>query len=115
LNITDDVIKGRTKCDIEKILPLNGFSSSNILIKNVFNKTKIYGTIPSEKLWGDKNINWKFEGTSNMPFTGCSDEILSQVPKSWGGFADDSNINLTIEERLESIESILKGHDFLVL
>ena len=103
------------ECDIEKILPLNGFSSSNILIKNVFNKTKIYGTIPSEKLWGDKNINWKFEGTSNMPFSGCSDEILSQVPKSWGGFVDDSNINLTVEERLESIESILKDHDFLVL
>ena len=96
------------ECDIEKILPINGFSSSNILIKNVFNKTKIYGTVPSDKLWNDKNIKWNVD-QSGKPFLSCSPEITSQIPVSWGGTADDSIIEPSLEERIKSLEDAMSN------
>ena len=40
------------------------------------------GTVPAEKLWGNKSVNWTNTATC---FAECSAEIRAQVPVSWGG------------------------------
>ena len=53
------------------------------------NCAKLYGTVPADRLWKNKNVKWL--NTSNV-FAGCSEEILKQVPVSWGGLVEDDNI-----------------------
>lgn len=101
--------------DINKLIPVNGFISSNIFVKNLFVGTKITGIVPADKLWNDKNIKWKTESEKTTPFLNCPDEIRSQVPVSWGGTADNSIINPTAEERLDAIEKVLKDQSLLAL
>lgn len=59
---------------------------------------KLYGTVPDNKLWNNKNITV----TNTLEaFKGCSEEIRSQVPISWGGTASDNIIEPSIDEKLE--------------
>lgn len=93
------------ECDINKIIPAKGFSSSNIHIRNLFNgNKKLYGTVPADRLWNDKNIKWKMDASNTKPFLNCSDEIKAQVPESWGGTASDDIIEKSLEERIVELE-----------
>lgn len=61
----------------------------------------IYGTVPAHKLWDNKDLIWKSTDTA---FYGCSDEIKSQVPVSWGGTADDSIIESSPSEKISQLQ-----------
>jgi hypothetical protein len=60
------------------------------------NCVKLSGDVPAEKLWDNKEVIWTWgkdsKGNPYYPFTGCSKEILDQVPVSWGGNALNENI-----------------------
>ena len=103
-SITDipNIFAGDTKlvCDINDLIPKQGFSSSNIYIRAPFRSlTSMSGTVPADKLWGDKYINWIFKHSSDRPFLYCSSEIRAQVPTSWGG------TNTEIQAQLDAANS----------
>lgn len=78
------------ECDINTLLPKRGFSSANIYIQSPFALcSKLYGTVPADKLWGDKHINWIIAPVAAKPFTDCSETIRAQVPVAWGGTLDE--------------------------
>lgn len=86
------------EADINDLLPKDGFSASHIGIYPInlfYNNQKLTGTVPADKLW-DSPIIWTFGSSDGKetPFTGCSEDIRSQVPVSWGG------TNTAIEQRL---------------
>jgi hypothetical protein len=89
------------ECDINNLIPAQGFASSNIFISSPFrNLSKMDGTVPADKLWGDEHINWIFKSTTNRPFMNCSTEIREQVPVSWGG----TNKILDVELKLKQLK-----------
>jgi hypothetical protein len=73
--------------DIAALFPENGFTSTKVHIEQTFrDATSLTGTVPVEKLWGDDTVKWSIADSINeKPFTGCSNEIRTQVPVSWGG------------------------------
>ena len=78
------------ECDINDLIPVQGFASSNIFIRAPFRYlSKMVGTVPADKLWGDERINWVFKSASEKPFMNCSAEIRAQVPVSWGGTMEE--------------------------
>lgn len=95
--------------DINKLIPANGFTSNNIFISRLFIGSKVSGTIPAEKLWNDKSIKWIFDVKDREPFLKCTDETRVQVPVSWGGTADDSIIEPSLEERIKALEEAMSN------
>jgi hypothetical protein len=88
----ENIFTGDTnlECDINSLIPKQGFAASNILTRAPFGYLKkVYGTVPADKLWNDKRINWIFEHATDRPFRNCSDEIRAQVPVAWGGTNTD--------------------------
>ncbi len=80
----------RLELNIANVFPSTGFVGNNVDVHQLFlNCQKMTGTVPAEKLWNNKNINWKNTAST---FSGCSAEIRSQVPVSWGGTAPDNII-----------------------
>lgn len=76
--------------DIAHFFPTQGFLGEEITFSQVFrNCSSLTGTIP-EVLWHRYNQKWLF--TTNT-FKGCSEEIASQAPTSWGG----TNTSIVIE------------------
>ena len=122
-SITDipNIFTGDTKlvCNINNLIPKYGFSSSNISINSPFSHlTSMSGTVPADKLWNDKRINWIFKSTSAKPFSNCSPEIKAQVPTSWGGTnaeiqaqIDSGYFNLVTQSTLEEAIPV-KGVDY---
>ena len=82
------------------------FQKINLNVDYAFyNCKKLTGTVPAKLLWNDKNID--FENTTNC-FKNCSDNIVAQVPISWGGTADNSIVEKSDKERIEELELIIK-------
>ena len=81
----------RLENTVNSFFPSNGFISKTIDVTRVFgNCKKLQGPVNGDIFWNDSNINWTMDptaanGTKMTPFTGCSDELLTQVPVSWGG------------------------------
>lgn len=101
--------------DVASLLPTQGFVSHEINVSAIFkNCSKLYGTVPANILWDDRRINWSNPVNA---FRGCSDEIRLQVPKSWGGKADDSIIKKSAEEKIAELEErigILEGSSLML-
>ena len=88
--------------DIADLIPVQGFISHEINVSAMCkNCAKLYGTVPANVLWDDRRITWSNPVNA---FRGCSAEIRKQVPKSWGGTADDSIIKPSAEERIANLE-----------
>ena len=66
--------------------------------------SSLTGTVPANKLWNRRDVNWTNTTTA---FEGCSNEIRSQVPVSWGGTASDNIIEKTDEEKMDELKSII--------
>ena len=72
------------KCDITNFFPTR-FSGRSLDMRSTFeNCLAMTGTVPADKFWGDKSIIWT---NTDKCFAGCSEEIRSQVPTTWGGTA----------------------------
>ena len=69
------------------------------------NCKKLYGTVPADLLWNNKDVKWT---TTAKCFYGCSSEIRAQVPKSWGGTADNSIIKTSVDETISLLEERIK-------
>lgn len=120
-NIIYTTFRGCTNLavDINTLIPKNGFSSTNIEIAGLFNNASMLsGNVPADKLWNDKNITWNitppWSGSKLLPFTGCSDEILAQVPMSWGGTASDDIIDDNLSYDDVEINTLLSAKADLV-
>jgi hypothetical protein len=87
----------------EKFSPVTG---SSINVGYAFrNCKKLYGIVPADLLWNNKDVKWTNTTTC---FSGCSDEIRAQVPKSWGGTADNSIIKKSVDETISLLEERIK-------
>lgn len=90
--------------DISKLIPSNGFAVDNVRSELAFAKTtKLTGSIPSKLLWD-----------SNKTFVKCSSafrdsSLKNQAPVSWGGTADDSIIEPSLEERIKALEEAMSN------
>ena len=72
--------------NIADLLPERGFDGVNLDISRCFyGCASLTGTVPAAILWNDMRVVWTHANT----FTGCSPEILAQVPTSWGGTASE--------------------------
>lgn len=74
--------------DIAKILPPDcGFTGTTVNIGRTFAYgKKLYGTIPADKLWDSKTVEFIGNGTQlSQVFLKCSDAIRAQAPAAWGG------------------------------
>lgn len=88
--------------DIATLFPSQGFASNEINVSAVFKGcAKLYGTVPANLLWNDRRVTWMNPVNG---FKGCSAEIRAQVPKAWGGTADNSIIVQSTEEKLAALE-----------
>lgn len=89
--------------DIDKLIP----DTSMLCIKSFsmnyafYNTQKLTGTVPADRLWGNKAINW---GTTVGCFKDSSEKIRSQVPTSWSGTADDSIIESSPSEKIAQLQ-----------
>ena len=92
----------KLQTDVSSLLPVQGFKNvSTINVARLFKKcVSLKGSVPANMLWNNKNINWL---NTNQAFSDCSEEIRNQVPISWGGLADDSIIEKSIEEKLQQL------------
>jgi hypothetical protein len=93
--------------DINSLLPVQGFKAGSTigvarLFKGCLNLT---GTVPANKLWNDTSIDWQ---NTSEAFTGCSAEIMAQVPASWGGTASDDIIEKSLEEKYQELAAKLE-------
>jgi hypothetical protein len=92
----------RLENTVNSFFPTNGLISKSVDITRIFgNCKKLQGTVNGNILWDDLTVNWFMDptaanGTKMTPFTGCSDEILAQVPVSWGGIASEP-VKMTIK------------------
>lgn len=69
--------------DIAKLLPEVASKGGTIDVTRLFfNCAKIFGMVPADKLWDNKQVTWL---NTSQAFEGCSDAIRAQVPTSWGG------------------------------
>ena len=82
--------------DISYLFPTNGFYGK-IDTTNIFrNCIALSGTVPADILWQNKYVEWN---TSNRNmFLGCSTDIRSQVPVSWGGTNKNLENKLKIKD-----------------
>ena len=94
--------------DISKILEkFSPVKNSSVNVHAAFrNCKKIYGTVPANKLWNNKDIIWTNTTTC---FSGCSDEIRAQVPISWGGTASDDIIEKSFAEKYNQLLSRIEN------
>lgn len=76
--------------DIANFFPKAGLSAgTTAAFAGTFcNCAKLTGTVPAKQLWANHAITW---GNVTAAFSGCSDDILEQVPPSWGGNGDEVN------------------------
>jgi hypothetical protein len=93
--------------DINSLIPRQGFLHKEINVENLFNSTAISGNVPANLLWNDSDITWK--NTSNT-FSNCSDEILAQVPVSWGGTNISIDAQLAITDEMKTDYTAFEVH-----
>lgn len=92
--------------DISTLFPKNWKPGSPFNVGYAFqNCKKLYGTVPADLLWNNKDVKWT---TTAKCFYGCSSEIRAQVPKSWGGTADNSIIKTSVDETISLLEERIK-------
>lgn len=93
--------------DINTLLPLQGFHVKNPNRASLFLACPLTGTVPANMFWDDKDTNW--QAASNT-FGSCPVIIRGQVPKSWGGAADNGIISKSMDEKyaelLERVEAL---------
>lgn len=89
---------------------LNVSGNLTISVLHSFNKCVKFTCSDYEKLgkllWNNKNITWL---NTSETFVGCSTELRSNIPVSWGGTASDSLITSSLEERVTNIQSTLQS------
>jgi hypothetical protein len=87
VGITNSFYNINLNCDINDLMPDGGFVGLEYDVTRLFTNCKyLTGIVPADKLWNNKNINWILPTNQKLlPFYGCSDELRSQVPVSWGG------------------------------
>jgi hypothetical protein len=90
--------------DINSLLPSQGFNVKQPQKTQIFMNTPVTGTVPADILFNDLDLNWV--GESNA-FYGCSAEIRSQVPKSWGGTASDDIIEKSPEDKIHELSDTI--------
>lgn len=75
-------------------------TGSSVSLDSVFSKCKnLYGVIPANKLWNNKNITWT--NTENC-FAECSKQIIAQAPVSWGGTNQSIDLQLSLSNQIKS-------------
>ena len=79
--------------DISKLFPNNGFTGTVNVNRLFYGDISLTGTVPASKLWENTNVVWT---NTAEAFVGCSNDIRSQVPTSWGG------TNSSIQSRIDS-------------
>lgn len=92
--------------DINSLIPPQGFHVKKPEKTQLFMNVPLTGTVPADFLFNDKSLNWTGEANT---FYGCPSEIRSQVPVSWGGTADDSIIEPSLEERIKALEEAMSN------
>lgn len=87
--------------DINDLIPTQGFNCYNARMHYTFRNTKkLKGTIPNNLFWNSHKFS-----SFTQAFSGSA--LADQAPKSWGGKADNTIINKTIEQRLIELEKAI--------
>ena len=95
-NLTLDLYQLLSRLNVSGNLSINVLHCFNKCIKFTCSNYEKLGDL----LWNNKNITWL---NTTETFIGCSTELRSHIPASWGGTASDDIIEKSLEEKYNDL------------